>query len=85
MFIILIYFIIIAMAALMVGMLRQHSIASKLLFFNSCANTGVILVLLLGTLENCESYIDIALIYVLLNFISTKAFLYYLIKSKNNI
>lgn len=74
MFTLSLYFITLAVVLLFLGIMLQKTLMRKLLFVNSLTNLIVVLIIFLGTLPGRESYIDIAMIYVLLNFIAMKAF-----------
>ena len=64
--------------------LLEKDIFTKLLFLNSSINLSGLFICFLATFKTYACYIDIALIYYLLSFISTNAYLqFFLAKHKN--
>lgn len=54
-----------------VGLLLFQNIFTRILFLNSLTNSTIILILFLGTQQYHDSYLDVALVYALLVFISS--------------
>ncbi len=75
-------FIAISMGALLLGFIFDKEIFTQILFLNSVTNFGILIIVALGTRPYSESYLDIALIYAFLSFITTQAILKYFICKK---
>lgn len=69
-FVSLIYVII-----LLVGIIRTN--IAKIILLNSLTNIIALLICFVGILKHESSYLDIAIIYFILSFISTNAYLKY--------
>jgi multicomponent Na+:H+ antiporter subunit F len=55
----------------------------KILVFGVLSNLAMLFIVILGSYKYNESYIDIAIIYILLSFIVNKAILQFVILRKN--
>lgn len=69
--------VLVALALLMVRLVLGPSIFDRVLVANSVGTVIVLLIVLLGEAQATAFYVDIALIYALINFITTIAFLRY--------
>lgn len=69
--------ILLSMALLMVRAFIGKSYFDRILAVNSFGTHIVVLIVLMGFFKKTEFFIDIALIYGLINFITTVAFLRY--------
>lgn len=65
-------------AALVIGLLKSKEILVKLLFLNSMTSVAALFICVLGSFYFNDSYIDIALIYFLLSFVASIAYLNYI-------
>lgn len=68
---------LISFTILCVRLIIGPSIFDRLLVMNAAGTCVSLLIVLLGEAQGTEFYIDIALIYALINFVSTIAFLRY--------
>jgi multisubunit Na+/H+ antiporter MnhF subunit len=78
------FFIAICMLVLLVGFVFYTELFTQILFLSSITNLGVVMIVALGSYSFNESYLDIALIYAILSFITSQAILKYIIR-KNGI
>ncbi len=69
--------ILVSLILLFIRLYLGPSIFDRLLVMNSAGTCVTLLIVLLGAAQNTEFYLDIALIYALINFVSTIAFLRY--------
>lgn len=75
-------FLIIILLFIMVVVLlliKERNIYSKILLLNSLTSIVGLFICFLGTFKTNSSYLDIALIYFLLSFIASSAYLKYFI------
>jgi len=70
-------FALIFSSIIICGAFWQRDIFIKLLFLNTGTSVAALFMCFLGSVEVNSSYIDIALIYFLLSFVATKAYLKY--------
>jgi multisubunit Na+/H+ antiporter MnhF subunit len=66
--------------ALVVGLVKISEFYTRLLFASYVTNLAALMIVLLGSYKYNESYIDIALIYAALSFISNMAILRFIAK-----
>jgi multicomponent Na+:H+ antiporter subunit F len=69
--------ILVSFIMLLVRMALGPTIFDRLLVMNSAGTCIPLIIILLGEAQGTEFYLDIALIYALINFVSTIAFLKY--------
>lgn len=69
--------ILVSFIMLLVRMFSGPTLFDRLLVMNSAGTCVTLLIVLLGEAQQTEFYLDIALIYALINFVSTIAFLRY--------
>jgi multisubunit Na+/H+ antiporter MnhF subunit len=70
--------IILYISVLVIGLLFVHrDIFTKLLFLNSLTSLVALFICFLGSFASNNTYIDIALIYFILSFVSNLAYLKY--------
>lgn len=67
--------ILISMCLILIRALRGKTIFDRLLAGNSFGTKTMALIVMLGFVTKSSMFLDIALIYVLINFITTMAFL----------
>ncbi len=68
------------------GILLQKDIFTKILFLNSSTSIVALFICFLGSIKVNSSYLDIAIIYFLLSFVTSNAYLkYFLLKHKKTI
>ncbi|MGI4775591.1 MAG: monovalent cation/H+ antiporter complex subunit F [Janthinobacterium lividum] len=60
------------------GLVRQRNFFSKIILLNSLTSLASLFIFTLGCFQGNKSYFDIALIYLMLGFISNGAYLRYL-------
>lgn len=77
MFFIVFATVLICMILVFISIVKDNSIIDKILAVNCFANYTIIFIVLLANNKSNNSFIDIALIYALVNFIATIAFLKY--------
>ncbi len=65
-------------------LLRNVNIFVKLLLLNSLTSIITLFICFLGSFTMSNCYLDIAIIYFLLNFVSSAAYLKYFIGQSNN-
>ena len=65
-------------------LIQNVSIFTKILLLNSLTTVVSLLICFLGSFKMNSSYLDIAIIYFLLSFIASNAYLRYFIKQSNN-
>lgn len=76
--------------AIFIALIVHHAVMNKdifikILYVNVCATLTSLFICFFGTIKVNNTYIDIALIYFLLNTITTIAYLkYFLYKQENN-
>lgn len=75
-------FIAISVVVLFVMMILAKDVFIQALFLSSGTNLSILMIVILGSYEYRDSYIDIALIYAFLTFIASQAILKY-VGSKN--
>lgn len=75
---ILLIILMLFITALLVGLLISKGVLVKLLFLNSMTSVAALFICALGSFYFNDSYIDIALIYFLLSFIASIAYLNYI-------
>ncbi len=78
--IIVISAILISMLLILIRALRGKTLFDRMLAANSFGTKTVILIVMLGFITNNTMYLDIALVYVMINFIATIGFLKFLTK-----
>jgi len=78
--------IVIALCVLtiLVGLLRSKALFTRILFLNSLTNLAVLLIVALGSYQYNESYLDIAIIYTALSFVTMAAILKFTLAYKNH-
>ncbi len=59
--------------AVLIGIIIQKEIFSRILLLNSLGNLVILMIVTLGSYKYNESYIDIALIYASLSFVAMMA------------
>ncbi|MFN7038450.1 MAG: monovalent cation/H+ antiporter complex subunit F [Alphaproteobacteria bacterium] len=69
--------IIISMILMLIAVIKGPSIFDRIMAVNCFTNYTICFVVLLANFDGNNSFIDIALIYTLINFIATIAFLKY--------
>ncbi len=69
--------ILVSFIMLLARMALGPTIFDRLLVMNSAGTCIPLIIILLGEAQGTEFYLDIALIYALINFVSTIAFLRY--------
>lgn len=74
--------IALAVLTLLIGLILQKELFTKILFLSSLTNLSIVLITILGTYKYNESYIDIAIIYASLSFIVSQAILKFVILNK---
>jgi multicomponent Na+:H+ antiporter subunit F len=80
----LIIIILLCILFLIITGLIRDSFFDKLLCINTATNLVVVIICLLGSYKYNQSYIDIAIIYGLLSYITTMAFLRFFINAQNH-
>ncbi|MDF2965058.1 MAG: putative monovalent cation/H+ antiporter subunit [Rickettsiaceae bacterium] len=80
----LIVIVILAILILTILTIVRESLFDKLLCINSATNLVIVLICLLGSYKYNQSYIDIAIIYGLLSYITNMAFLRFFINNQNH-
>lgn len=76
---IVLFILALSVLALLVGLIFERELFTKILFLSSLTNLSVVLITILGTYKYNESYIDIAIIYASLSFIVSQAILKFII------
>jgi multicomponent Na+:H+ antiporter subunit F len=75
----MIYFLfgvmLLCMFLMLINVMFGKTIFQKIMTINCFANYTIVFLCALSLFESQESYVDIALIYALINFIATNAFL----------
>ena len=66
---------------LIIGLIKNRNIFIKILFLNTITNIIALFICFLGTFTFNDTYVDIAIIYLLLSFIATLAYLKYFSQS----
>ena len=66
----------------MVTIFRAKDIFEKILMLNSMTSLVALFICFFGTIPNYESYLDIALIYFLLSYIGSMAYMKYFLLVK---
>ena len=70
---------------LLIGLIFQKELFTKILFLSSLTNLVILVITILGSYKYNESYIDIAIIYAALSFIVNQAILKFIIlRDKSN-
>ena len=64
---------------LLIGLLLEKEIFAKFLFLSSITNVIALMIVILGSYQYNESFLDIALIYSLLSFIASQGLLKFVI------
>lgn len=67
---------------LVIGLIKNKNIFNKILFLNSLTSVVALFICFLASFATNDSYFDIAIIYFLLSFIASAAFLKYFLQSK---
>lgn len=68
--------------AIIIGLFKSHNTFSKILFLNALNTLIILYICLLGSFRLNDNYVDIALIYLLINFISTLGYLRYFLQEE---
>lgn len=71
--------ITLSVITLLVGLISYKELFIKILFLNGLTNLVIVLIVILGTYQYYESYIDIAIIYACLSFVANQAILKFFI------
>lgn len=69
--------VVISMGMLLLRAVMGPSIFDKILAMNCLGNNVIVLIILLGSLAGTTNYVDIAIIYSLISFVTIIAFLMY--------
>jgi multicomponent Na+:H+ antiporter subunit F len=80
----LIIIVFLCILFLAVTALIRESFFDKLLCINAATNLAIVIICLLGSYKYNQSYIDIAIIYGLLSYITTMAFLRFFINEQTH-
>lgn len=76
------YIISVIFVILVFLFLKQKNLISKMIVLSLLTNVGLLFIILLGSQPYYESYLDIAIIYILLGFIVNKSILQTIIMRK---
>lgn len=76
-------FISVSIFTIFIMMIFAKDIFTQALFLSSATNLSVLIIVVLGSYEYRDSYIDVALIYAFLTFIASQAILRYVGSNKN--
>lgn len=67
----------ISIIMLLVHVVLKKKISDRIMTINSISTNVILVIVLLGLVFNTDFFVDVAIIYALINFISTIAFLRY--------
>lgn len=77
-------FILLFISLVIYGLFKNTNIFIKILFLNSLTSIVALFICFLGSFAANDSYLDIAIIYFLLSFIATGAYLKYFLQQSND-
>ena len=77
-------FILLFISLVIYGLVKNLNIFIKILFLNSLTSIVALFICFLATFTDNDSYLDIAIIYFLLSFIATAAYLKYFLQQPND-